>query len=94
MEPLNEYEIQQLVLAMGDADAGAPIGSVWTPNSESNNMFLVLHHANMNITKDDIMHCVVFQAIPSGETWVVPLETFIQNNWTNLGFVWDRHAGV
>ena len=95
MEPLTEFEIHELVQAMGDGgDTGAPIGSLWTPDANAPAMYLVIHHANLVITDDESEHCVVLQAIPTGEAWVMTLETFIGNRWTNLGFVWDRRAGT
>jgi hypothetical protein len=84
--------MQELIAAMDGGVAGMPIGSLWT-TPDTQQMFMVLHHANIASTQGPIPSVVV-QAIPTGEAWVQPIELVGQNNWINIGFVWDRGVNV
>jgi hypothetical protein len=88
MEPLNDYEIQELLMAMGQGDAGIPIGSIWSKH-DIPQMFIVLHHANMPMN-DGPQACLVLQSLPNGQAWVQLLDAFMSGDWVNVGFVWDR----
>ena len=92
MEPLNQYEIQELLHAMGLGAYPYPIGSIWS-NPEASQMFVVLHHANMP-TNEGPMQCLVLQSLPNGEAWIQPVDSFASSNWQNVGFVWDRGVSV
>lgn len=92
MEPLNEYEIQELLTSMGMGTYPFPIGSIWS-NREASQMFLVLHHANLP-TADGPTQCLVLQSLPTGEAWVQPTDIFANGDWQNVGFIWDRNLNV
>jgi hypothetical protein len=92
MEPLNPYEIQELMNAMGAGAYPYPVGSIWS-NVEASQMFLVLYHANLPSPQGPIP-CIVLQGLPNGDAWIQPIEAFAQDNWHNIGFVWDRGVTV
>lgn len=88
MEPLNQYEIQELLTAMGMGMMPVPIGSLWS-NHDGTDMYVVLHHANIDSPQGP-MPTVVVQALPAGDAWVFSIDAFMSGNWQNVGFVWDR----
>lgn len=92
MEPLSQYEIQELMAAMGRGDYPYPIGSMWT-SREASEIFIVINHANLP-TSNGPIHTLVLQALPSGESWIQPIENIEQNEWINMGFIWDRGISV
>lgn len=92
MEPLNPYEIQELLMTLNQGAYPFPIGSLWT-NQGSDQIFMVLHHANLPSDSGPIQ-CVVLQAMPDGSAWIQPSDSFLNSGWQNIGFVWDREVSV
>lgn len=92
MEPLDAYEIQELMNVLDQGLYPIPIGSLWS-NLDSTQMFMVLHHANLP-TADGPKTCLVLQALPDGSAWIQPTEQFLSGGWQHVGFIWDRGVNV
>lgn len=90
MEPLNAYEIQELLATLGQGTFPIPIGSLWS-NAQADKMFMVLHHAN-TFGEFGPVYSLVLQSLPDGSAWVIPTEEFMNSDWQNVGFIWDRNA--
>ena len=92
MEPLNSYEIQELMATLTQGSFPIPIGSLWSSHDTSK-MLMVLHHAN-RLTDYGTEYNLVLQSLPDGVTWIIPTEEFMNGGWQNIGFVWDRSVHV